>query len=107
MDEEPNLAPKAASEKADASAAERRDLVPVNQGGTLQTVPSVGKTGRRHWLKIALALAVVIGGAGGGAGDSGRGDIDEIALAAGGQHGKQQQAGETGQVAAQGGWTTI
>ena len=66
MDEEPNLAPKV-SEKADASPAERRDLVPVNQGGTLQTVPSVGKTGRRHWLKIALALAVVIGGAGGGA----------------------------------------
>jgi HlyD family secretion protein len=66
MDEESNLAPEV-SERANAPPAEKRDLVPINHGRNLQTVPSAGKGVRRRWLKIALALAVVTGGAGGGA----------------------------------------
>jgi len=66
MDEESNLAPEV-SKRANAPPAEKRDLVPINQGRNLQTLPSAGKGGRGRWLKVALALAVVIGGAGGGA----------------------------------------
>ena len=48
---------------------EKRDLVPIDQGRSLQTVPPIGKgvPVPRRWLKAALALAVVVGGAGGGA----------------------------------------
>ena len=66
MDETSDLAPKV-SERANASPAEKRDLVPINQGRSLRTVPSAGEGVRRRWLKVTLALAVVIGGAVGGA----------------------------------------
>src|ERR1700680_3804536 len=67
MDQEINPAPKV-SEGSSFPATEKRDLVP-SQGRSLQTVPPIGKGGpvRRRWLKVALALAIVIGGAGGGA----------------------------------------
>ena len=42
MDEESNLAPEV-SERTNAPPAEKRDLVPINQGRNLQTVPSAGK----------------------------------------------------------------
>jgi len=47
---------------------EKRDLVPIDQGRSLQTVPPIGKgvPVRRRWLKAALALAIVVGGAGAG-----------------------------------------
>jgi HlyD family secretion protein len=66
MDEESNLPPKT-SDAAAALAADHRDLVPINHGRNMQTVPLVGTGARRRWPKVALALAVVIGGAGGGA----------------------------------------
>jgi HlyD family secretion protein len=68
MDQEVNAAPKV-SEGASSPLAEKRDLVPINQGRSLQTVRPTGKgvPVRRRWLKVALALAIVIGGAGGGA----------------------------------------
>jgi hypothetical protein len=67
MDQEVNAAPKV-PEGASSPPTEKRDLVPINQGRSLQTVPAIGKgrPARRRWLKVALALAIVIGGAGGG-----------------------------------------
>jgi HlyD family secretion protein len=67
MDEEVNLAPKP-SGAANPPPTEKRDLVPINQGRNLQTVPPAANAApvRRRWLKAALALAVLIGGAGGG-----------------------------------------
>jgi len=68
MDQEVSSAPKA-PEGASPPPTEKHDLVPISQGRNLQTVPSAAKgaTVRKRWLKVALALAVVIGGAGGGA----------------------------------------
>ena len=66
MDQEVNSAPKV-SEGASSAPTEKRDLVPIQQGRNLQTVPLATKRVSRRWLKFALALAAVIGGAGGGA----------------------------------------
>ena len=68
MDEERDSIPKV-SEAANPPPAEKRDLVPISQGRSLQTVPSAAKAApvSRRWLKAALVLAVLIGGAGGGA----------------------------------------
>jgi HlyD family secretion protein len=67
MDEDIKSVPKV-FEGADQALTEKADLVSINSGRGLQTVPSAVKRdpvrGRR--LKVALALAVVIGGAGGG-----------------------------------------
>jgi HlyD family secretion protein len=67
MEEEVNSAPKA-FERAKPTPTEKRDLVPSNQARNLQAVPSAGRVApaRKRWLKVALVLAVVIGGAGGG-----------------------------------------
>lgn len=67
MDKEVNAAPKV-PEGASSRPTEKRDLVPINQGRSLQIVPPIGNgvPARRRWLKVALALAIVIGGAGGG-----------------------------------------
>src|ERR1700733_11867732 len=66
MDEKISLAPQV-SEVTNPAPTEKRDLVPIHQGRNLQTVPLAGKRVSRRWLKVALALAVLIGGAGGGA----------------------------------------
>ena len=63
MDEESKVTPKA-PETATALPAENRHLVPINHGRNMQTVPSAGTGVRRRWPKVALALAVVLGGAG-------------------------------------------
>jgi HlyD family secretion protein len=65
MDNEVNSAPRV-SEGANPPPTEKRDLVPNHQGRNLQVVPLPGKRISRRWLKVALALAVVISGAGGG-----------------------------------------
>src|ERR1700722_2791921 len=66
MDEEINSALRV-SEGANPPPTEKRDLVPITGARDLQTVPSVRKLVSQRWLKLALPLAVVIGGAGGGA----------------------------------------
>ena len=66
MDQEVNSAPKV-PEEASSAPTEKRDLVPIHQGRSLQTVPFATKRVSRRWLKVALALAAIIGGAGGGA----------------------------------------
>lgn len=66
MDEEINSALRV-PEGANPPPTEKRDLVPITGGRDLQTVPSVRKRVSRRWLKVALPLAVLIGGAGGGA----------------------------------------
>src|SRR3984957_18874297 len=67
MDNEVNSAPRV-SEGATPPSTEKRDLVPINQGRNLQTVPTVRKGAwvRRRWVKVVLLLAVASGGAGGG-----------------------------------------
>ncbi len=56
------------SEQADLPPTEKQNLGSIQQRNQLQLVPLPAKvkSGRRRWLRIALALAVVIGGAGGG-----------------------------------------
>jgi HlyD family secretion protein len=66
MDEKISPAPQV-SEVTNPAPTEKRDLVPITGGRDLQTVPSVSKRVSRRWLKVALPLAVLIGGAGGGA----------------------------------------
>jgi len=66
MDEKINSGPRT-SEGTSLPSTEKRDLVPITQGRNLQTVPLASKRVSRRWLKVALPLAVVIGGAGGGA----------------------------------------
>ena len=65
MDQEVNSAPKV-PEGASPPPTQNRDLVPIQQGRNVQTVPLGSKRVRPRWLKVALALAAVIGGAGGG-----------------------------------------
>jgi HlyD family secretion protein len=68
MDEKIDAAPKV-SEAPNPSPTEKRDLVQVQQRQRLQTVPLAGKTMpvRKRWLRLAPVVAVVIGGAAGGA----------------------------------------
>jgi HlyD family secretion protein len=66
MDEKINSGPRT-SEGTGLPSTEKRDLVPITQGRNLQTVPLASKRVSRRWLKVALPLTVVIGGAGGGA----------------------------------------
>jgi HlyD family secretion protein len=66
MDEKISPAPQV-SEVTNPPPTEKRDLVPITGGRDLQTAPSVSKRVSRRWLKVALPLAVLIGGAGGGA----------------------------------------
>jgi HlyD family secretion protein len=56
------------SEQAELPPAEQQNLGSIQPRNQLQIVPLAPqlKPGRRRWLRIALALAVVIGGAGGG-----------------------------------------
>jgi HlyD family secretion protein len=65
MDQEVNSATKV-PEGTKHAPTEKRDLVPITQGRSLQTVPLASKRISRRWLKVVLPLAVVIGGAGGG-----------------------------------------
>jgi HlyD family secretion protein len=66
MDQKVNSATKV-PEGTKHATTEKRDLVPLTQGRNLQTVPLANKRVSLRWLKVALPLAVVIGGAGGGA----------------------------------------
>ena len=68
MDQEVNSAPNT-PERTSPPPTEKQDIVPISRGRSLQTVPSTGKGAsvRKRWLRLALALAVVIGGAGVGA----------------------------------------
>ena len=67
MAQEVNAAPKV-PEEASAPPTEKRALVPVTQRHLTRAVPSTGSATRvrRRWLRLALLLAIVIGGAGGG-----------------------------------------
>jgi hypothetical protein len=70
MDEEINSA-LSMSGGAISTPVEKRDLVPITQGRNRQTVPLADKRVSRRWLKVVLSLAIVIGGAGGGAASTG------------------------------------
>jgi HlyD family secretion protein len=67
MDELVNSSPKAL-EDAKPASAEGRDLVPLQQRNLLLVAPAAGKAAshRKRWIRLALALAVVTAGAGGG-----------------------------------------
>ena len=58
----------AAAARAEAAAAERRDLVPMLGRANLPASSSAskGKSARNRWLRVALVIALVVGGAGAG-----------------------------------------
>jgi HlyD family secretion protein len=67
MDELVNSSPNVL-EGAKPVSAEGRNLVPLQERNLLLVAPAAGKTAshRKRWIRLALALAVVVGGAGGG-----------------------------------------
>ena len=67
MDEQVNSSPKA-PEGAGPVSAEGRDLVPLQERNLQLVAPAAGKTTshRKRWTRLAMALAVVAAGAGGG-----------------------------------------
>jgi HlyD family secretion protein len=56
----------AGGERADFPTAETRDLVPAAGRSNLPAPTSKGKLVRARWLRVALVVAVVVGGAGAG-----------------------------------------
>ena len=70
MDKTPvvEAASKKAPEGAGPASAEGRDLVPLQERSLQLVAPTAGKAAshRKPWIRLALALAVVAGGAGGG-----------------------------------------
>jgi len=67
MDELVNSSPKA-PEGAKPASAEGRNLVPLQARNLLLVAPAAAKVAshRKRWIRLALALAVVVGGAGAG-----------------------------------------
>jgi len=65
MDQESKLPPNA-SEKVPAVPTVSSDLGPIAKNRNIQVVPPARTGVRRRWLEIAAAVALVIGGAGGG-----------------------------------------
>src|ERR1700733_10577213 len=67
MDDKVNSIPRA-SEGAGLPSPEKRDFISDRQRSNLPAVMPVNrpKSTSRRWLRIALAVAAVIGGAGGG-----------------------------------------
>ena len=67
MDAQVNSSPKT-PEDAKSPSIEKRDLVPLPQRGLQPAAPVAARATLLHnrWLRLALALVLVIGGAGGG-----------------------------------------
>jgi len=69
MDQENKIfrsAEPAGATRANLPAPETRDLVPAPGRTNLPAPTSNGKSARKHWLRVALGIALVVGGAGAG-----------------------------------------